>query len=499
MPPHPLVHSGVLRTLQRMTDRLGPVLLETIPSEEQISQFFHTLQSLSHQPIQTRLYFDPADHTIYVSRSHRDVSIHLSTVTHDYTSHCASPFTDNWQNPAHAGNAHLIPEVIDHFDDLQRHLLQFRPAYLHHVSSQPALSTHDVDDTRSSSTLSSTSHFRVFTSYRFASHPEPPLLHAAAAVWKSYTNNGVVRLATSAEATVWAVAHLVPSNPQLDLHRLRHISAVVRAVFAQSPSRRTIPCGNTTALLEARQCASRNNYGRVRHCIIHAAVYDKSLIHHGPSFCSATEEPAPFLPPVSVSRFPRIIRITISIIFLVIFLAFALSYTFSENRNGSRNILTIVLWLIVAVSLIELISTALTRRLPSSASELLRYAKRGGSRLQVEAATGLLARTTYNGAWLSFSGLRFQGRKEYDGVRFNVSQLLIAGYELAFCMDGREALIAPNNTFVRLKTVTPDGGAVFEKAESEDPQLQTAVVPGVRGTWAADIVMGRSAKSYHVV
>lgn len=504
MPLHPLLDSGVLHTLQRMTDRLGPVLLERIPTAAEVSDFFDKLQTFSHQPIHTRLFFDPADHTVYVSYSHREISVHLSTVTHDYTSNCPRSFTENWQNPIHVGNPQLIPEVLDHFDDLQRHLLHMRPAFLHHISVS-TVPNRQSDHQNTSHPTSSSSHFKVFTAYRFASHSEPPLLEPEAAIWKPYNQNGIVRIATAAEATVWAVEHLVHSNSQYDLHRLRHISAVVRAVFSTRPRRRTVPCGNTTALLSARQCASRTNYGRVRHSIIHGAVHDNSLIRDDAPFVLGTEEPAYSLPPVANSlptansylRRCRIVRIAFSLIFLTVFVALALHYT--VVNNGQSRFVTIVLWAIVGITVIELIFTLVLRRPPSSANELLRFSRGFGSRMQIEAATSPIARSTYNGAWLSFSGLTYEGQREYAGPHFRVSDLLRAGYELAFCMDGREALITPKRHPVRLKAFTSDGGGVFAKAESEDPQLTTAVVPGVRGTWAADISIGRSAKAHEQV
>lgn len=497
MPLHPLVHSGVLHTLQRMTDRIGPVLLESLPDVAAVSEFFDTLQRFSFQSIDARLYFDPADHTVYVSHSHKNVSVHLSTVTHDYTSNCRHTFAENWQNPTHVGSPQLISQAIDHFDDLQRHLLQMRPAYLHHISAHNVLNYEHARNNESPPAPPSNSHFKVFTAYRFASLTEPPLLEPRAATWKPYNRSGVVRIATAAEATVWAVEHLVSSNPQLDLFRLRHISAVVRAVFSAKPFRRTIPCGNTTALLSARQCASRSNYGRVRHPIIQAAVHDNSLIRDSTPFVSGAEEPTCVLPPVVNTRKFRIIRLAFSLIFLTIFIALALHYTLVDTRQ--LGVVKIVLWIIVFITVIELIYNIFAPRPPSTASDLLRLSKRFGTRAQVEVATGVFARSMYNGAWLSFSGLSYAGQREYDGPCFRVSDLLTAGYELAFCMDGREALITPKRNPVRMKAIGSDGGAVFARAESEDPQLTTAVVPGVRGTWAADISMGRPAKASEFV
>lgn len=497
---HPLLDSGVLHTLQRMTARLGPVLLERVPTADQVSDFFNTLQTFSHQPIHTRLFFDPADHTVYVSHSHRDVSVHLSTVTHDYTNSCPRNFTENWQNPVHVGNPQLIPEVLDRFDDLQRHLLQMRPAFLHHISVS-TLPNRQSDQNSTSRFTSSSSHFKVFTAYRFASHSEPPLLEPEAAIWKPYNQNGNVRIATAAEATVWAVEHLIHPDSQYDLHRLRHISAVVRAIFSTRPRRRTIPCGNTTALLSARQCASLTNYGRVRHSIIHGAVHDNSLIRDDAPFVLGAEEPAYSLPPIAngsfipngLTRKYRIVRVAFSLIFLTIFVAIALHYTVVDK--GQSGLLRIVLWVIVGITVIELIITLIMRRSPSSANDLLRLYRNSGSRMQIEVATSLIARSMYNGAWLSFSGLTYEGQREYPGPRFRVSDLLTAGYELTFCMDGREALVTPRRIPMRLEAFTSDGGGVFVKAESEDPQLTTAVVPGVRGTWAADIFIGKSAKA----
>lgn len=491
-----LVDEAVLQILHRITSRLGPVLIEQIPSVQQITDFFHSLQALSTQPLQNRLLYNPKDASVFLTHSLDHLTIHLSTVTHDYTCHCRDSFSDRWSHPVRVDNVQRLPEIMDSFDTLQKHLLNLRPSYLHQIEYNDFGFTRQGHSEGNRTSTSSTTQVVVFTAYRYASHAEPALTETAATTWVPYGHQRSPRHPTPTEATLWAIEHLIMTSSRNDIQRLRHIAATVRAVFATRPPRRTVPYGNSTALLVARQSASRTNYGRVRHALLHSVIHDRSLLREGPPFYLGAEEPIRFLPSVRVGRKFLWVRFTLSVLLLASFVALAIHFTFVQPLPV---FFVVLLWIFVAISVVDVLVNAFSARVPLTARELVKNSVGLGDRMQVDLATGRLARSAFNGARLSFSGLDYVGHKDYNGPHFRVSQLMNAGYETSFCMDGREALVTPTGNLMRLRDVNSEGGAFFIRAESEDPQLETAVVPGVRGTWASDIATGQFPRKLETV
>lgn len=472
-----LVDTAVLARLNGAVSRDGPTLLERIPSQEDVEVFFAELQSCSQEPLTQRLYLNGEDGTVFVRHVIGNSAVHLCTVAHDYTRVGRDSFSDTWSE---ARNDSTVRDAVNLLDDMQRLLLRRVPAFLHSV-------LRSTDGT-----------YTLRTAYRRASHPEPPVSKPRALAWRPH---GWVnaRHVTPAEATVWAVSHLVSSDSRFDVARLQHIHATLCAVFDSSPSRRVVPNGNSLALLAARLPPAHDPYGRVRYPLLRAVACDHAILTAMSMrpFVLGNEEPTQRMPAFLPLRSKFPIRIIISLIFTLIFFAFALHLTLNPDdtgqNSGGRKLLLWFLWAVFGIGVLEtavICFAHFSRKVISSPVDLLVFSGNQCTRFQVEAACFSHSRAMFNGQWLSFCDEHFHGSQEYPARRFSVSDLLMAGYETSFAMDGREVLITPRGTAMRMLGVNDFGSVLFDMAESSSSQLGTGVVEGVRGAWVSDAEVG---------
>lgn len=515
---HPLVDTSVLSSLQIAVNRHGTRILESVPTPTQLSHFFAELQTHTDDQLHRRLFFNGEDGTVFIrhTAAASDLSsspyhINLCTVAHDYTRSSRTPFHQDdstWPSSYDGTTTDLVAaSIVPMLDDLQRHLLTRLPAYFHSAS----LSEHEE-------TTGGNVTYSLRTAYRVSAHAEPALTDGNALSWHPLGWAAkATRRATPAEATLWAICHVVPTDARADILRLRHIHATVRAVFGvgdSSMKRRAIPLGNSLALLGARLPPRHDGYGRVRYAMLRGAVCDQSLLgrldEQGDSeqtrlhtFVLGQEEHKRSLPVVSAlnskaSKFGMdmgaVVRIGCSLLFLMVFIGIATFYTVS--RIDSRSVLVQwILWGLVIISVFEIffMCFSLLSTKGKTLKSLVSIASRTENvKLQIDMASSIGARFLYDGKWLSFTGNSYEGNLEYEGRRFNISDLMMAGYETTYCMDGREALVVPRgDSVVRMLRLDEMGSAVFGRSESDSAELSTGIVPGVRGTWVSDVVVSR--------
>lgn len=468
---HPLVNVEMLGRLRVAVERAGAVIIERIPSNEEVSTFFSELETISEQPLSERLQFNGEDGTVFVKHKQGSQVVHLCTVAHDYTRVGRDSFDDGWHD---MGKHPVAAAAVSLLDDLQRHLLRFAPAFFHSAS-------------RGVITLGDEDIYTLRAAYRRASHIEPVITESAAMAWRPLGWNGI-RSVTPAEATVWAVAHLVPTNSMVDSLRLRRIHAVIRAVFHTTPKRRVVPQGNSIALLAARLPPAHDPYGRVRYPVLRSAACDASVLTTLPrrSFFVGAEEPLKSIPRIVPRSVLPIFRIIISFILFVSFTIMAVLFTSERYPQLVR----IFLWSFVALTALELLYMIYLSRsasLPKSPSDLIELTKRDNIRLQVDVACCLESRLYFNGKGLSFCERRYLGVVDFPGKQFSISDLMIAGYETTYAMDGREALLTPLGNVMRLVELDESGRALFDAAESTSSDFAHGVLSGVRGTWLSDV------------
>lgn len=452
--------------------RYGPALLEFVPSPQQVSDFFDDIQARTTVPLQDRLRTDAQDGTVFLTHETANHTINLSTITHDYTHNTSDTYVEGWQTATQSHETDLITLVKSAVDGLQAHLLQLYPTFLHAVRQ--------ADRTVS-----------VYTAYRFSDVAEPTLELPQIGSWRPVQPTDL-RPATRTEATIWVICHLVRTTGEFDFLRHKHINAVLRAIFETVPTRRTLPPGHSLHLLQARRQADRlSRFGRLRFPVMRAVVTDRAVLRTGgKSMSTSVTEPPEQYDIRGVHWKIKLARLALSLIFLGIVLYVAIRFT---TRSTHRTIV-VIFWVLVALSVGETLLVATSKTCPKNAPELVKLAQKGSMRFQIEAACSDLAHAQFNGAWLSFAPGAYAGSSTYDGRKFNISDLMRAGFETSLAMDGREVLVSPAGTEMRLACLGSDGGAVFEPADSISPMLPSGVVPGVRATWLSDIFVSADAR-----
>lgn len=503
MPTHPLVDTTVLNRLRAAVSRFGNRIVERVPTADELSDFFSELDEYTGDPIGTHLLYNAEDGSVYVHRAASSATVNLCTVSHDYTRVGREPYRENDWSDVRGDDA--ASHAVSMLDSLQRHLLYYKPAYFHSagVEVSPASSSFDG---QSSAQQSPNTTYTLRTAYRRANHAEPITTEARAMAWRPLGwTNGLMRRATPAEATVWAICHVIPTDPCADMPRLRHVRATIRAVFDMFPKRRSVPNGNSLALLASRLPVAHDPYGRVRYPLIRAAACDQALLGTdsmpGPSatgyaMVSAQEEPKRALPLFTTIGgissgvdSGSLLRMFCSVVFLAAFIAIALYYTLGDRPRTA--LIQWVLWGLVVLTAGEILLVFFSLfRKPKTIKSLVNAARTENVRLQVDIATSPAARAFFNGHWLSFSGDTYTGKYDYNGRKFTASDLMAAGFETTFSMDGREGLITPWGQGMRLERLDESGGAIYKIVESDSPQLGTAIAEGVRGTWLSDVVTG---------
>lgn len=504
MPTHPLVDNAVLNRLRAAVSRFGNRIVERVPTGDEISDFFYELDRHTNEPLRNRLLYNAEDGSVYVQHAVPLVTVNLCTVSHDYTRVGREPYQNNDWSDVRGDDA--ASHAVSILDSLQRYLLHYKPAYFHSAGVEVNPTPSSFDE-QSSSQSSNNTTYTLRTAYRRATNAEPVTTEARAMAWRPLGwTKGRMRCATPAEATVWAICHIVQTDPRADMPRLRHIRATVRAVFDMYPKRRSVPNGNSLALLASRLPVAHDPYGRVRYPLIRAAACDQALLGTdsmpGPSatgyaLVSAQEEPKRALPlfasiggSSSGVDSGSLLRMFCSIVFLAAFIAIALFYTLGDREQTP--LIQWVLWGLVVLTAGEILLVFFSLfRKPKTMKSLVNAARTENVRLQVDIATSPAARTFFNGHWLSFSGDSYTGKYDYNGRMFTASDLMAAGFETTFSMDGRESLITPWGQGMRLDRLDDSGHAIYKIVESDSPQLSTAIVEGVRGTWLSDVVTGR--------
>eukprot|EP00178_Gracilaria_changii_P017131 TRINITY_DN489_c1_g1_i1.p1 TRINITY_DN489_c1_g1~~TRINITY_DN489_c1_g1_i1.p1 ORF type:complete len:552 (-),score=109.03 TRINITY_DN489_c1_g1_i1:1711-3366(-) len=537
-----LVEPRVLALLQAAKRRYGNVIIERVPTPQEVSNFLKQLQSHCHPwRVSERLHFSDRDGTVAFSRvveqpppafraefPQRELMVRLHTVTQDYTnrSNAAWSPTSGWAQalchdvlqPQH------VPFVNQLLADDAAHnfLLTYenRPCYLHVVRR-------DMHTERKRNFVLYT--VEVARRLKAEGDANMPSLSSIVNSWPSQ-HDFTRRRANPDEVTLWAVLNIVPSQQRHDHARLQIIRDAINAVapFCKPPpaaltsAPRTLHAGNTYQLLRVRHSGYQD--GRARYAVVRSVLKSEALAPHAtspsPMSTPSTNQAANRMPASPVLQTTRDNRTKLVFIALASLLTGALGLIYLirlryVDDDGVDDVVGVAIGIVFGIMLPSAAvwswicyggrsrPDANEPKVAIEAVQLVNQTKNASVEERLQAATCAASRAHYNDNWLTFTALQYTGSEEYP-ERFCISELMEAGYKTTFALDGREVLVTPERKWVRLLALDDDGDAVFDNLGTatilsvEDERVEGEVfghrvVPDTTGEWTADLRIGSKA------
>lgn len=502
-----IFHEPTYRKVAQAFAEHGHLIIERVPDALDVSTFFDTISTHSKLPLSDRFYFSPRDGTIAVYHHvAHNLVVSLLNVTQDYTYRCTDTFIDGWRGHFTKGarssvrDPQLLQTVIPMFDDLQRYILCTSPSYLHQIRQDIII------DPEFNNRVTV---YTVEVAHRYRMSDDAPPGYVDMTGWP-FMNDYRRRRATPAQITVWAMLTITPTDAKLDPARLDAIGRGIRAASSMPNDPPVLlPPGSLLSLLRVRHAEYMD--GRARYALVRAVVTSRALLRHN-VLLSAPSDYGPRLLedeqelPETTSNVVVIVKVVGANLLSASLGLLYLLRLFDPEANEEEVVgvafaiisvllpLTMAIWLRVFTGSV-MISSLLRLRRRITAEEMYRMTEGKGPRLRVQAATSAAAREHYDGRWLSFSGLHYeQGGKEYPG-RFDLEDLLRAGYQTTVAMDGREVLISPcGERRMRMHDVDAKGIASFIKGWKEELRVQDdnaekgmEVLPCSRAIWSANV------------
>lgn len=504
MPSNNLFDKPTYDKVVRAYQERGRTVIERVPEADEISTYLDQLSIYSKLPLADRFYFSQRDGTVAIYHRIGSIIVSLLNVTQDYTFRCADTYTDGWETHfmmdkrSSVRDPSLLPKIVPLFDDLQRFILCSNPSYLHQVR---------CDTFKNPRTHASETVYTVEIAHRYHREREPQMAVFDASTWPS-ENDYSRKRATPSQITLWAMSALVSTDPRLDQKRLDIIHTVI-ATASCTPNQApvVIPPGNALALLRVRHAKYMD--GRARYANLRSVSANQALLtgqeklnapdNYGPSYVQESEKL-----PQTMSNLDVITKVLAASI-LTASLGFLYLLRLHDPNADTEEVVgislaiigilfpaTLVVWLRVFTGSTA-ITGLVTLRRPLPVDDLYNQNRNSNSRIRVDIATSCAAVKHFNGRWLSFSGLSFnQNGKEFPG-RFALADLLKAGYQTTFALDGREVLISPcGERRMRMKHIDEKGFAVFYKPDAhqvgnqdDDVAKGMEILPCARGVWAA--------------